>query len=322
MVKYKIYLEKIKNELGGYRSFVDDCENKFLAGAELLNRRYAEAENAGCYNADYLKQYKADIENEKNELCTGKYAPLMAAKRNATRNIVNKYLGFIENDLNAFFGGDIDPAFASKIQALQSTGVKLSNKEFDVLKSQAKSYFELRVLNQLAEHRTTEKTVTSLHKSDVVTQKQEVPDPYMGKIDLPDPEKAFAEFAHYKASVNATLDFYCGENYKLKNALGNNGKNDNGTEIQAFQYVIAENFFKQNQTADFSAKMDKITAILPRKERSRTLTEKEKAFIDSLIDEKHPYSIPQEVAKYSQLDEHLADLLLCDDRYCDYVVNG
>lgn len=319
MIRYQLYIDKVEHELKNYKEYVDDCEKKYLAGLALIDRKMQEVENAGCYNADYINKYKAGIEDEKTALCSNKYAPLLNDKRKQTQTIIDKYINFIEKDLNAFFGGDIDPALANKVQALQSTGVKLSDKEFDVLKGQAKSYFDLRIINQLAETRTKETQAVTIENGKPTTETKETRAPYVGKIELPDPDKTFKSFNEYKAGVNAVLNYYCGNEYKLKKALGDNGRDKNGCNIEIVQCAFAENFFKQKKGENLTKELDIATAVLPQNEKIRELTEKEKAFIDTLIDEKHPFIIPQEVAKYCKLDEHLADLLLLDDRYKDFV---
>lgn len=303
---------KIFNELVKYKDFINSQEKEYRLRKGYINKTYDEMKNSRKYTEEYLKEYR-----EKTKPRTEDIQANIKAKRSEVKSKVERELKSIKNDVDKYFNAPLNPELATKIQSIAITGLKLSNAEFDLLKDTARSYLDIRLLNQLAETRTkTEgKVVGNINDLDNMRiENVETPNVYTG-INVPDIDSVYNVLKQFEGRVNNCLNYYIGqENYSdlieccERDSLGN--------LPEIYLTVSADAIFKPKANDDFIKTLDGLNI----KDFKVELTEKDKALIDKLIPPQYTYTAKENVQEVWKMgNEHVNDLIRLDDRYNKYI---
>ena len=306
MVRKK-YIDTITDLLVGYAGKIDslamtqsrikiDLENETKA----MKGKYTDA-----YIAEYKKNYKFP-----------NFCQQMTIARNECKEVVDYHLKTIEKQLNAYFMAPVRQDFANKINSVKITGLQLSNKEFDMLAKSAKSYMEMRLLNQLAETRTKTEMKVSLDPDtrEPKREKSEAAAPY-NYIDVPDLDQCYKAFEEYKQNVYRLLNDYSGKNADLCEFL-ESGRTKNLS-------LTSDSYFRTKAAERFKNLMSQQEEILEKTGVKTSLTERDKKVIDTLIDVEFPSIYPDKVKNKVQnvasAMPEIGELLRLDERYSKYL---
>lgn len=301
------YVDEITNLLVGYAGKIDSLANS-------KKRLVIDLENEingmkGKYTDEYITEYKKNYKFPDYKL-------QIDAERKNARELVDYYLETIEKQLDSYFMAPVRTDFANKINSIKITGLKLSDREFDMLAKSAKSYMEMRLLNQLAETRTkTElKTVLDSQTGTPKAEKGETAAPYV-YLNVPDLDKCYESFKNFKRGANFLLDSYSGTNAELAEFL------ENG--VSSHVSIAANSYFRNKSAETFTKIMTEQGEILAKTGVKRTLTERDKKVIDALINEPFPELYKDKVqARVKTIAEGMPEvgaLLKLDGRYNKYI---
>ena len=232
-MKYEKSLEKIITSVTDYRNYVDELVSKYETEKSLHNKTVADMR--GVYTDSYIEEFKASWQPNVS------YGDLMKSKRNEVMPTINHYILQIEKEMDQYFNASPRTEFVNKINSIALTGMKLTNKEFELLKNSASNYMEMRLLSHLAESRTKQEMRSTINDQGYSENKVvEVENPYT-KIELPDIDRTYTEFERLKNSVKTLINFYAGSKAELKDYLGDG--------VSQYVPLTADSFFR-NKVAD------------------------------------------------------------------------
>lgn len=303
----KIYVDEITKLLIGFVGQVDSLVLAKKQTQENLDKEIHAMK--GKYTDNYIKEYK-------NNYRFPNYKQQMNAARTSCAEVVNYYLDVIEKQLDSYFMAPVRTDFANKINSIKITGLKLSDSEFEMLSKSAKSYMEMRLLNQLAETRTKTETRTVLNPETRTPEykTEEAAAPYM-YIKVPNLDSCYNAFKDYKRNVNFLLNNYCGKNAELVTSL-ESGNPD-------YIAISADSYFRNKSADTFNKIMTKQGEILKNTNVKKTLTERDKKVIDSLIDIPFPDlykdKVKNKIKIISEAMPEMGELIRLDERYNKYV---
>lgn len=226
------------------------------------------------------------------------------SKLNRVRKVayptIEHFFDLLGAELDNFFKGKIDPEIASKAQTFQALNLKLNQRELDSLLKSAKSYYDLRILSQMAESmglRFTEGDFTNTIVSDI--------------------DRACTTFEGFKKQTLFAIEYYVGDNNELANCAPND---KNGNRPEPWLLSSASTTLRNHASQDsFSEIADKVFSVLSNSKPKTSLTERETALIDVLIDSRYPSLARERVYSICSSSEELADLLSLDSRYSEMV---
>lgn len=303
----KRYIDEITNILVGYAGKIDALAN--TKQRLVINLEDEIEEMKGKYTDSYIKEYRQNYKFPD-------YRPQMNAERNASRDLVSYYLETIEKQLDSYFMAPVRTDFANKINSIKITGLKLSDREFEMLAKSAKSYMEMRLLNQLAETRTKAETKITIDPETREPKREtgETAAPYM-YLKVPDLDKCYEAFNNFKRGANYLLDSYSGANAELAEFL------ENG--VSKLISASANSYFRNKSAEAFAQVMSEQGEILAKTGIKTTLTDRDKKVIDALINEPFPKLYQDKVkARVKTISEgmpEIGNLLRLDDRYKGYL---
>lgn len=283
-MKYIKTMTQLKNLLDDYKKQVDGiCAQLNASKSNVQNQK-------SIYSESHLEE----LLHRCDEVASSRLSVL----RTKTEPLAEHYFDLLEKDLNNFFKGKIDPEIASKSQTFKTVGLQLTQREFDILLDSAKSYYDLRVLGQLAK--------------DMKLSFVGGADDFFNDID-----RAFTDFENYKGAISTAITYYAGENYELRNCVPLDGTG-NRAEIWLLNsaYTIITNRASEKQFADT---MSRIYSVLPESKRKTSLTDKDKRLIDSIVDSRYPALAGDQVKKICASSEELTELFSLDERYSKFV---
>ena len=303
-MKYKNYIKKIASELNNYKKAVDEMIQRYKS--DSMNHKNKVSQMQGTYTKEYIEEY-----DKANKPTGRKYKKELEQLRSNADSVVSYYLGLLERQMDDYFNAPIRQDFSNKINSIFATGLQLSNIEFELLKKSAISYMELRLLNQLAESRKKQAEITDFIPETGETNRSlvNVSDPYV-IADIPDIIGAYRDLKNYSSSVNNALNFYCGENWELRDCFE-----------PGYDYAFASGnaYFRLNPDADFEKTLESIAGILPAAKVKKELTERDKKLIDVIIDPRYPGLAKQTVKDIAENSPELAELLSLDERYAEFL---
>lgn len=300
-MRYFNYVKKISETLSNHKATVDN-----LIKVSSVEKQKHEAELSkmqGIYTAEYIEEYKKNWKSSVN------YAD--AIQKSSERAVleVELYLGKIKKELDKYFDSPIRQEFANKINAIALTGLSLRDSEFALLVDSASNYMEARLVQQLANSRTKQSTVTDINENGYTEMKEvEVKNPYY--VELPDIDYMYRMYNEYASSTKTMARNYCGQRAELKDYM-------NG--VSEYALLNADSYFRNDAVGRFSKVMENANSHLAESKVKTTLTESERKLIDTLIDSNYPSLAKQRVKALAEANSDIEDLLLLDDRYKGYL---
>lgn len=305
-MKYQRYLKEIKTIVEQYKKRIDEL-------VVLKKEQDAELEkmkNSGIYSDSYIEEYTKTHNN------ADKFAVLMEQDRKTSIEKAYYYKGLVKKDIDKFFNGDVTTSIANKVQAIKNSGLQLSNRELDLLKAECKSYYDLRLLQQIASTRTEKQTVTETNKDgEFINVVKDVTTPY--NIVIPDIENAYRNYEDFSAHLDAFFTTYCGANHELKESLP---PDRYGMPREIYESIYANSFIEKNKIDTFESGLNETMQCLPENNIKTALTDTDKAIIDTIINPQYPNLAKTEVERLSELSPELAELFSLDERYRDFVI--
>lgn len=307
---------RIFKVLVSYKDFIDSQEKEYKVRKGYINKTYEEMKNSRKYTEEYLKEYR-----EKTKPRTEDIQANIKAKRSEASKEVNRELRSIKRDMDRYFNAPLNPELATKIQSIAITGLKLSNAEFDLLQSTAKSYLDIRLLNQLAETRTkTEQKAVIKDNNNILMDNNlkmenvETPDIY-GGIKVPNIDNAYKMLNQFERRVNALLNYYVGQEC-FSDMVECCERDKFGNLPEVYMLASADTIFKPKANDDFISTLNGLNI----KDFKAELTEEDKALIDKLIPPQYKYTAKDNVQEIWKMgNEHVNDLIRLDDRYNKYI---
>lgn len=325
-MKHKAFMGKVMEQLREYKGIADR-----LAVAYAREKAEFEAELKSMENV-YLPEHIE--ESRRNWEPKTDYGKQLSVARQRGQKVADAYLNGIEEEMDSYFQIPVDSGFAATVTAIKSVGVTLNNQEFSLLQDASKGYWGLRLLNELAVSRSTERQVTTMEDGEMKYEKREEKKPY-NNVNLPDIEKAYNVLQNVRNAVDMAFEGYCGEGYALKKIVFPLDKaveetNSKLAEVYNAQpqrqtldtmsivkMASAPKFFDESYPSyvELMKILDDMEATIPEPKRKTELTEEDIELIDTLIDSQYPSIAEQQAVKIARLDRRLAELLRLDERY-------
>jgi hypothetical protein len=252
----------------------------------------------GKYTDEYIKEYDSKWRASNN------YKDMLDKERAKKQKLANHNLDIMKNQIDKYFQAPVSADFANKVMAIKTTGMRLSQKEFDLLQDQATSYMERRLLNELA------KTSDSEEKDGTYLQLS---------AEVPDIDSVYKAYNSMRNNVNTAFDWYCGDNLDLKEYIGYESGNfaHAGNVTHAIKCFDIE---KNDSYKNFSKVMDKANDILKESDKT-SLTDDDKALINSMLPDydKYPSVAKLQAVEIAKSSSKMATLLMLDERYNETV---
>lgn len=283
-MKHNQIISHLQTLLTDYKSAVDELTT------DAVSRRANIESQKAIYSEEYFNSMLSrcdEITTSKLNLIREKYEPLS-----------EHYFNLLKREMNSFFKGKIDPEIVSKAQTIKAVGLNLSQKEFDILLESAKSYYDLRVLGQLAE--------------DMKLKFDSGVNDFFSDID-----KAYTYYEQYKGAVSTALKYYAGENNELKECVP---PDVNGNKAELWLLGSASAFMDERASEKmYIDTMEKIYSVLPERKVKTELTDNDRRLVDSIIDVKYPSLAGEQVKNICAYSDDLAEIFALDERYSKYV---
>lgn len=259
------------------------------------------------YTAEYLKEYRENWQPSHD------YVAILNDLREEYKPIIDGDLAQIQERLDALVLQNPDPAYAAKIQAYYAMGManSISPAELEGLRRQAKSYSELKMLQQLAASRTkTENQVKIDDKGQLSSEQAVVKNPY--DIQIPNAEEIYKRFADYSGFMTSVIDTYVGEDFSLI-------PHDESVKF-AFA-AAAQGYFEKGGCVSLDAflkNIEPLTALQPAKKE--TLSERDERFL-ALITNYDEYSAlaPGRAIKIAKEFPDIMEMMRLDKRFKSYM---
>lgn len=141
-MKYQNYLNNVLKLLQDYRDSVNGVKAIYDSDKAKHDRELKDMQ--GKYTDEYIKEYDSKWRASNN------YKDMLDKERAKKQKLANHNLDIMKNQIDKYFQAPVSADFANKVMAIKTTGMRLSQKEFDLLQDQATSYMERRLLNELA----------------------------------------------------------------------------------------------------------------------------------------------------------------------------
>lgn len=297
-MKFKQHTAEISHLLSDYQKNVD-------RQIELYNAALSKHESL-CALGKYSQGYLDDV---KNETCNPAiFAQAIDTEREKVKPMLIYHLEKIEEEINHTFGGKVSNDFRNKLAAYRENHVELSDREFELLQHEAKTYPEMRILEQFALDRGHYENVVEIDKSGNVTGKNEFVK-HGFAVKMPNMEKTYTNFNQYKNKTLQTVDYYCGVE-PIKELLGK--------PAEVYQYCVGNDYTKQKCESKINDVLTETFSFLPENKIKRVLTENDKKVIDILIDPNYPNLARDTVKKLAEASPEMRELFELDDRYSQY----
>ena len=282
-------INKIKELLTKYREQLDTLAKAYDIEKQEHHNKAIEMRAENCYTDSYLAEFERNFKPRQD------YIGQIKALREAYMNAYNGLCDKLNAEIDGYFNAPLNPNFATKIQTIIASGLKLTDAEFATLKHDADSYLERRLFNQLAVSRTDE-------------QGNPKPYPY---IDIPSLESIKLRCDEFINSGSTLLRTYCGRTPEVEAVLYDYAE----TGTPKPYCVNADIVLRDGRIKALSDYLIKQNITQPVK----PLSEDERALIDTLIEsERYPYSYKDRIIECSK-NPLVKDMLLRDERFAQYV---
>lgn len=312
-MNYKIYVAQIRKQMESHKKNVDMLVSSYQALSDKKMKELEEMKKSGKYSDSYIKETEKNIKNTSNY---PGFSDKLKMLQTQNREVIEPRLKLIENELNNYINAPVSPDFANKMMAFKTMGTKLSNREFELLKSTAHSYYEMRLLNDLAMSRTEHGKKYSMDGVEPKVENVESANPYT-QLDIPNIDNLYSSFDSFKNGVNTFSKNYCGEDAQLRHFMDGFDNSNMAISQVAHAGTLAQKEFSFMN--DFNNVTDKAFSISP---AYTEMTEHEKKLIDAIIDPDPKYTnLAKSRAKELAAFPELANILSKDDRYSDSVAS-
>lgn len=295
-MNYKNYFNKALAELETYKNAVKGVIT--IHSADMREHEAKVAAMRGKYTEEYIDEYCKTWKSSND------YEEIMSTQRGKNKKMANFYLDLIKEQIDNYFQAPVNSDFANKVMAIKTTGMRLSQKEFDLLQDQATSYMERRLLNELA------RTSDSEEKDGTYLQLS---------AEVPDIDSVYKAYNSMRNNVNTAFDWYCGDNLDLKEYIGYESGNfaHAGNVTHAIKCFDIE---KNDSYKNFSKVMDKANDILKESDKT-SLTDDDKALINAILPDydKYPSVAKLQAVEIAKSSSKMATLLMLDERYNETV---
>lgn len=304
-MKYVRYMNSLWDELNNYKAVIDGLCERCRQGNKKLEKEIEQIEKEGMHTPAFVALYR------KNGDTAFKLRDEMSkARRKARENVVSN-LNLLENEMNQFFKGPVNPEFSAKLSAIHTIGMPLTGLEFERMEEEAFSYMEHRLLRHLAESRKKEEA----KMVDGGVKKVPTSDPYTMKHALPDYNAALQTWDEYKNAVLFMLEDYCGVDAVMLKALDNYQDKEEFVVVNADAAVRSDRIFRSlNEVLSAISKVSpKWSVEVP------SISQYEKTRLDEVLDPtKAGKRTRQEMQEFAKKYPYSAELAAKDERYMKF----
>lgn len=253
--------------------------------------------------------YIEELRNNFVEEARSRYSDKIASLQKTATLKTDFYMNNLEREIMSFFSAPISQSFANKIMAYRLAGVELSDAEIEILRGEAESYSEMKVLNAICEKRTKKVERHTENGVEIVEEKN----PYL--MDCPNLETIMKEFKDFKRKVKFVISDYCGTAGELHDSLN--------TDNPSYVSVSADNYFASKAAERFRDVLNTANLITPEgKEKARKLTPQEREFIDLVVNPDFPLSAKKQAVAMAEAIPDMRSLLLLDERYASDILKA
>lgn len=305
MRKIKNYANKITELLKDYKNKIDSIEDNYKS--QLKKNRQTAESMRGKWTDDYIREYIV------NNSPDAEYKITFDTVRKKIQPQINFYISLIEKSIDRYFNQPANQDIINKATAVNNLGIRLTDEEFKMLEKQASTYFDFRIISQLAESRTKEQVVHRRKGEEVVAAIEEVPDSYIF-TNLPTIDGLKIGFGNYKREVNFMIDAYSGKDGALYSLLDDKS-------IEQFNALAADSYINNGAEEKFLNVLSPYLTMCEKTNIKRILTENDKAVIDSITNNTY-VGIETKVKEICKNSPELAELFLLDERYEKYAAKA
>jgi len=325
-MNYKKFMKKTMEQLAEYKGIIDSLSSSYLA------ERTAHEEELEGMKGKYTEAFIT--ESRKNWEPKTDYGKLISAAREKHWKAAAAYLEKIKSEMDAYFQVPVDSAFAATVTAVKTLGVRLNDKEFELLQGMCNGYWGLRLLHEAGVSRSKPEQRAVIENGEPKAVKGEKSIPYTG-VELPDIQKVYDGLQSVKNAVNMAFEGYCGMNNELADVVFPLSRYTEETNAKiAKEYGIqppkqtrdfmtisrmtgAKKCFDENHASytEFLKMFDNIAATIPAPKKKTVLMDKDKRLIDAMIDSRYEWAAKDQAIQIAKADERLAEILLLDERY-------
>lgn len=288
-----LMLSAITMALQTQKKEVDNLVTQYKGEKERIERKAQEMRESGKWTETGVSEFLlAELP------AAAAYSVGLTTARNKAARIVLPYLDGLRQVLDEYFNAPVSANFSATLNAAQVAGLELTEREFALLDRSAKTYFERRLLANLAEK-----------KGGAMATK---------RVEVTNMDAAYKTFERYRDNALRFLETYCGQEAELNDALplGDDGRQHHNPMVT----VTADAFFRNGLRETLKSVMDEI------EKEEKPLSNLERELIDLIINpnilEAYPYTAKQEVREKAEKSTALKSMLMRDARYAGIVNEG
>lgn len=299
-------IKRIMELLRNYKEQVDALARDYDVERQEHHQKAIEMRAENCYTDSFLDEF------ERNFKPTRDYKSKITTMRNVHINTFEGLADRLKSYVYEFFNGAISQDFANKIQSITSTGLQLSDVEFEILEKETDSYLSKRLFNQLALKRVDDNGNPSPYPL------VDVPDAYLVR-------KAIDDFINDSGNL---LKLYCGT---VVHAKQDSFDTQNVEYSVLYDYADIDERFGMKKAytvnSDSILRDDRGTKLIDfivsegiaKLDEKKPLSEDEKDILNTLIEpEIYVYSVKDRVKECAK-NSLIRDMLLRDERFAEYV---
>lgn len=208
-MRYRDAIKLMDEAVKQYKGEIDDLARDYRRKTDAANRELDKVA------ADLTPAGQAKF-RESRMPKSAEYTERIRASQERARAIIDHGMERLTAQLDLFFATPPSSTFLEHITAIAVTGMVPTNREFGLLRKDARTYAELRLLQNLGDRRTrTEQRVelTDPGTATTTTREVQVENPF--KISLPDPDAAYAALKSFENAALGAIRYYSGENLEL-----------------------------------------------------------------------------------------------------------
>lgn len=273
---------------------------------ELAKRDKVVANEDGKFSASYIEEFKKNWEPKHD------YAAVLEDLREKHETVIQDDLKSIRKAVDEMVNRPIRPEFASKIQSYAALDMAndLSAKEYELLKNDAQSFAELRILEKLAKSRSKSQNQVKMDdRGNARMERAEIADPLF--FEIPSLDKLYDSLHWFEDSCLSAIKNYVGEYYELRK---------NPESAASIALAMNANKRLNGDTARNGEWLDIFNGLDNIKPRKTHLTEEEKSLLTSITGYNDlPYTAKDRAVEISKKSQELREMLLLDERFSDEI---
>ena len=312
-MKYKTAVKQIHEVMDSYRAEINKIERNYIARVNAVEKTIKEMSSK--WTEEGQNEYRRENAPKAEE-----YTALIKNAQERARTVADYNLSCIRREMDAYFRHPVRPEFATRITAIATSGMRVTNYEFKLLQEEAIGYGELRLLQAKGENRMKTQQQVALVDGTPKAEETKVKDAYY--IDLPDLDSTYAALTDYENEVRGTIKYYSGESAALAQMLPGLQDSSDGVSM----YGLGTSYYRVDADGNIGKAIDAANEYLPNNGVKAELTEHDKKIIDAIIPpedfEKYKFATKSRIKELCMNDQEMRDLFSLDPRYAEFIPKG